>query len=102
MIRMPLYVMSRDPETYDDPLQYKPERWLRGDALRSPYHAFASLHFGFGPRMCIGRRVAELEMHLFVTQVSQNFWVESLNEVQPMITSLLGPDKTVELRFIDR
>ncbi|XP_074618065.1 cytochrome P450 10-like [Acropora palmata] len=102
MIRIPLYVMGRDPEMFDDPLQYKPERWLRDDTQRSLYHPFASLPFGFGPRMCIGRRVAELEMHLFLSQVSQNFWVESLNEVQPMITTLLVPDKTAEFRFIDR
>ncbi|KAK2559629.1 Cytochrome P450 10 [Acropora cervicornis] len=102
MIRMPLYVMGRDPEIFDDPQQYKPERWLRDDTQRSLYHPFASLPFGFGPRMCIGRRVAELEMHLFLSQASQNFWVESLNEVQPVITSILMPDKTVELRFIDR
>ena len=55
MIRMPLYVMGRDPEMFDDPLQYKPERWLRDDTQRSLYHPFASLPFGFGPRMCIGK-----------------------------------------------
>ncbi|XP_074616092.1 cytochrome P450 27C1-like isoform X2 [Acropora palmata] len=102
MIRIPLYAMGRDPEMFDDPQQYKPERWLRDDTQRSLYNAFASLPFGFGPRMCIGRRVAELEMHLFLSQASQNFWVESLNEVQPVITSILMPDKTVELRFVDR
>ena len=38
----------------------------------------------------------------FFTQVCQNFWVESLNEVQPIITSLVVPDKEVELRFAER
>ena len=55
MIRMALYVMGRDPEMFDDPQQYKPERWLRDDTQRSLYHPFASLPFGFGPRMCIGK-----------------------------------------------
>jgi len=102
MIRMPLYAMGRDPQLFDDPLEYKPERWLRDDMHKSPYHAFASLPFGFGTRMCLGRRVAELEMHLLLSQVSQNFWIESLNEVQAVITSLLVPNKDVELRFVDR
>ena len=55
MIRIPLYAMGRDPEMFDDPQQYKPERWLRDDTQRSLYNAFASLPFGFGPRMCIGK-----------------------------------------------
>ncbi|XP_068725389.1 cytochrome P450 10-like [Montipora capricornis] len=102
MIRIPLYAMGRNPKLFDEPQKYKPERWLRDDTHKSPYHSFSSLPFGFGTRMCIGRRVAELEMRLFLSQVCQNFWVESLNEVQPMITSLLVPDKKVELRFVER
>ncbi|XP_068725388.1 cytochrome P450 10-like [Montipora capricornis] len=102
MIRMPLYAMGRNPKLFDEPQKYKPERWLRDDTHKSPYHSFSSLPFGFGTRMCIGRRVAELEMRLFLSQVCQNFWVESLNEVQTMITSLLVPDKKVELRFVER
>ncbi|XP_068674581.1 cytochrome P450 10-like [Montipora foliosa] len=102
MIRMPLYAMGRNPKLFDEPQKYKPERWLRDDTHKSPYHSFSSLPFGFGTRMCIGRRVAELEMRLFLSQVCQNFWVESLNEVQPIITSLVVPDKEVELRFAER
>lgn len=102
MIRIPLYVMGRNPELFEDPLEYKPERWLRDDAHKSPYHAFAFLPFGFGTRMCLGRRVAELEMHLLLSQVSQNFWLESLNEAIPVVTSLLVPDKKLKLRFVDR
>ena len=55
MIRIPLYVMGRNPELFEDPLEYKPERWLRDDTHKSPYHAFAFLPFGFGTRMCIGK-----------------------------------------------
>ncbi|CAH3041019.1 unnamed protein product [Pocillopora meandrina] len=102
MIRVPLYAMGRDPALFDDPLEYKPDRWLRDDTSKSHYHAFASQPFGFGTRMCLGRRVAELEMHLLLSRVSQNFWLESLNEVKPRITALLVPDGEVKLRFIDR
>ena len=55
MIRIPLYVMGRNPELFEDPLEYKPERWLREDTHKSPYHAFAFLPFGFGTRMCLGK-----------------------------------------------
>ncbi|XP_078365225.1 cytochrome P450 10-like [Oculina patagonica] len=102
MIRTPLYVMGRDPELFDDPLEYKPERWLRDDSHKPPYHPFATLPFGFGTRMCLGRRVAELEMHLLLSEVSRNFWIESLNEVKPASTGLLKPDREVKLRLVDR
>ena len=55
MIRIPQYFMGRNPELFEDPLEYKPERWLRDDTHKSPYHAFAFLPFGFGTRMCIGK-----------------------------------------------
>ena len=61
MIRMPLYAMGRDPQLFDDPLEYKPERWLRDDMHKSPYHAFASLPFGFGTRMCLGKWVRDTD-----------------------------------------
>lgn len=102
MIRTPIYAMGRNPELFDDPLKYKPERWLRDDSHKSPYHAFATLPFGFGTRMCLGRRVAELEMHLILSQVSRSFWIESVNEVKPVSTGVLKPDRKVKLRFADR
>ena len=55
MIRIPQYFMGRNPELFEDPLEYKPERWLRDDTHKSPYHAFAFLPFGFGTRMCLGK-----------------------------------------------
>ena len=57
MIRMPLYAMGRNPKLFDEPQKYKPERWLRDDTHKSPYHSFSSLPFGFGTRMCIGKKM---------------------------------------------
>ena len=57
MIRTPIYVMGRNPKLFEDPLEYKPERWLRDDSHKSPYHAFALLPFGFGTRMCLGKYI---------------------------------------------
>jgi cytochrome P450 len=46
--------MGRDANLFDDPLAYKPERWLRGDKSHPDYHPFSSLPFGYGVRMCLG------------------------------------------------
>ena len=45
-----------DPRNFDDPLQFIPERWLRGCPQHHQAHPFAALPFGHGPRMCVGRR----------------------------------------------
>ena len=67
--------MCRDPANFTDPDSFHPERWLRGDGQTmrpgkgQAVHTFAALPFGHGPRMCIGKRVAELEMHLLLARV---------------------------------
>ncbi|KFU93520.1 hypothetical protein M959_05925, partial [Chaetura pelagica] len=72
------YVTSRDSRYFPSPDSFMPERWLRGGTSpqgcpqgppRGPPHPFASLPFGLGKRSCVGRRVAELELHQALAQV---------------------------------
>uniref|UniRef100_UPI00358E27E6 sterol 26-hydroxylase, mitochondrial-like n=1 Tax=Myxine glutinosa TaxID=7769 RepID=UPI00358E27E6 len=67
LITLCTFVASRDPEEFPERTSFKPERWLRtGPRLHHPY---ASLPFGYGVRACIGRRLAELEVHLTLARV---------------------------------
>ncbi|NXM48101.1 CP27B protein, partial [Gymnorhina tibicen] len=77
------YATSRDGRFFPAPNTFCPERWLRhrdtgdtpgdpGDAPGhppGPGHPFASLPFGLGPRSCVGRRLAELQLHMALAQV---------------------------------
>lgn len=59
--------MGRDPKVFLRPEQYQPSRWLRTET-----QYFKSLGFGFGPRQCLGRRIAEAEMQIFLIHVRRD------------------------------
>lgn len=67
------HALGSNEEYFDDGKQFKPERWLRENGTINP---FASVPFGIGKRMCIGRRLAELQLQLAMCWVSQT-WLES-------------------------
>lgn len=98
-----LYTMGRDPKNFPDPLAFKPERWLRKENSET-IHNFSWLPFGFGPRSCIGRRIAELEMHLLLARISQSFILTPADdEIQKsVVRGILVPDKPVLVNFADR
>ncbi|KAI6057504.1 Cytochrome P450 11B, mitochondrial-like protein [Aix galericulata] len=65
LCQVSLYAMGRSPAVFPHPERYEPARWLGGERT-----AFKALAFGFGARQCIGRRLAEAEMMLFLLHVS--------------------------------
>ena len=66
---IPVYQTARSADYFKNPDEYNPDRW-KGE--ESKQNQFAFLPFGFGPRMCIGRRVAELEMRTTLAHVSND------------------------------
>ena len=84
------YVFSTLEEYFDEPLKFKPERWLRESGTKS--HPFAHLPFGFGPRMCVGRRIAEQEMWVVLAKVDHiisSFPLTVTNWIVQNISSLM-------------
>ncbi|KAI5645697.1 cytochrome p450 domain-containing protein [Phthorimaea operculella] len=70
--------MSMQEHQFPRPKEYIPERWLEDSPLyfKKNAHPFTYSPFGFGVRMCIGRRIAELEIEIFLKEVIKNFKVE--------------------------
>jgi cytochrome P450 len=67
---MPLLMMSTLDKYYPEAEKFIPERWLKNDLQHSKKtNPFVTMPFGFGPRMCVGRRFAELEIETLVTKV---------------------------------
>ncbi|XP_039559259.1 25-hydroxyvitamin D-1 alpha hydroxylase, mitochondrial, partial [Passer montanus] len=121
------YATSRDSRFFPAPDAFRPERWLRhrdsgdtaGDSedtaagdtedtpgdTPGPKHPFASLPFGLGPRSCVGRRLAELQLHMALAQILLRFEVRPEpggGRVRPMTRTLLAPGAPISLRFLER
>ncbi|XP_068169889.1 cholesterol side-chain cleavage enzyme, mitochondrial [Antennarius striatus] len=94
LVQLGLYAMGRDPKVFFRPEQYLPSRWLRTET-----HYFRSLGFGFGPRQCLGRRIAEAEMQIFLIHMLENFRVEKQRhvEVQSTFELIVLPEKPIIL-----
>jgi cytochrome P450 len=66
-------------------------------------HPFLSLPFGYGSRMCVGRRFAEQEMYIFLAKVIQRFRIEwRYGDLGMKIKTITFPDKPLKFAFIDR
>jgi len=66
----PTLVLGRMSKYISDPETFSPERWLKQCDTSNVIHPFASLPYGHGPRMCLGRRFADLEMQILLSKVS--------------------------------
>lgn len=72
------YVVQRDPGLYaPDPEAWRPERWLEGKEQAAEMDA-ASFVFGVGPRVCLGRDIAVMELWKVVPEVLRRFDVRVL------------------------
>ncbi|XP_075919540.1 cholesterol side-chain cleavage enzyme, mitochondrial-like [Petromyzon marinus] len=72
-----------------------------GGARGGSRHHFQALSFGFGPRQCLGRRLAMMEMHLLLAHVLRDFRVTPF-DLQPIGTKfdlILTPDRPIRLNF---
>jgi cytochrome P450 len=61
---------------FHEPDMFIPERWLGERDEFSNDHLNASVPFGNGPRVCIGKNLASLEMRLIASHLLWNFDIE--------------------------
>ncbi|EFX79020.1 hypothetical protein DAPPUDRAFT_305015 [Daphnia pulex] len=95
-------LMAQMDEYFSNAKEFKPERWIKGDPEESHHHKYVVLPFGFGTRMCIGRRLAELEMWQLTTKILQNFKVEYHYEDIGCLSRIVNaPDQPLRFKFID-
>ncbi|GFU13037.1 ecdysone 20-monooxygenase [Nephila pilipes] len=72
----PIPCMQADK--FPDPQKFYPDRWVDRDSLT--HNPYTMMPFGFGVRMCIGRRFAEMEMYTALAKLVYNFKLEYAGE----------------------
>lgn len=68
MIIPTTYMALRDPDVYENPDEFDPERYYTGDAEEKGKKNF--LVFGTGPHYCLGQHYAQLNLVLFLGKAS--------------------------------
>ncbi|XP_066598836.1 probable cytochrome P450 301a1, mitochondrial isoform X2 [Prorops nasuta] len=96
--------MSNMEKYFDNPEEFRPERWLRSDPnWNGNISKFISLPFGHGARSCIGRRIAEMEIETLISQLVTNFDIYWHHEPLQFKTTLLHiPASPLKYKFVDR
>ncbi|XP_026521101.1 cytochrome P450 27C1 [Notechis scutatus] len=98
------YATSYQEENFASAKEFQPERWLRKSNM-DRVDNFGSIPFGYGIRSCIGKRIAELEIHLALIQILQRFEVKRSPKTKSVFAKthgLLTPADFINVKFADR
>ncbi|KAL3887220.1 hypothetical protein ACJMK2_027167 [Sinanodonta woodiana] len=101
-VAISMFVMGRNPFLTTDPDSFHPQRWLKDSADLDQF--YQNVPFGFGPRMCLGRKVAEMEIMLFLLQFCRafRFYPKNSDHIGHKVQLLLVPSKPIELILSER
>lgn len=91
--------IHRDSRFYDTPLEFDPSRWADASPRERGYEFFP---FGGGPRICIGRHFARLEMKAVLASIGRRYRLacDEALEVAPQMTT--QPKGAVTAHITDR
>lgn len=102
---MPQWVVHRDQRFFERPEEFIPDRWTT--EFEQKLHKFAYFPFGGGPRLCIGRSFAMMEIALVIAAIARHFEIrlDSDREIQPVPLVLLRPKDRLKVtlkKTVDR
>lgn len=124
-----IIMWAADPYSLDptllggDPDEFNPDRWLAAEQVpkesdpRAPVkvegfdvmapapilsHPLVSTPFSVGPRMCVGARVAQNEIHSFVSKICHDFKLTldpPEQDIRPVSKLVVTPDPAPRIKF---
>ncbi|NXG48504.1 CP24A protein, partial [Psilopogon haemacephalus] len=91
------HALGCNEEYFSGWTQFKPERWFQKKSI----NPFSHVPFGIGKRMCIGRRLAELQLHLALCWLVRKYQIIATDS-KPVETLHLGtliPSRELPIAF---
>lgn len=95
-------VLHRNPAVFDNPTEFRPERFLPDNvAKRSPY---AFLPFSAGSRNCIGQNFSMNEQKVILSRILKRFRVvlDEDHEVIDLAKLVIEPKNGIKIKFEER
>ncbi len=84
LILMSMYVLQHDERFWEDPNNFKPERFCTENAIKEASNKFIYFPFGGGVRRCVGEQFAWMEGVLLMATLGKN-WKLKLNPTQKVV-----------------
>lgn len=78
---IPVLGFHRDPEIYENPLKFKPERFLNSSHGNGTSVGIFYTPFGDGPRNCIGMRMGKLTTKVGLALILSKFKLELADKI---------------------
>lgn len=75
-VYVPVYAMQRDPQYYDEPMKFDPERFNEDNLATTNHTDKPFMPFGIGPRHCIAQRLGRLQTKVALFTMLQKFRFE--------------------------
>lgn len=77
-LSVPIYTLHHNPNYYPEPHKYVPERWLakENDEESLKLAADACNPFSYGSRICVGWKLAKMELHLVLARALYLYDIE--------------------------
>merc|ERR1712127_308528 len=72
-----VYEMHRDEKYWPNPEKFEPRRFTKDEILVGEKSRYKWIGFSEGSRNCIGKRFAQLEMHVFLSHLLTFFNIHS-------------------------
>ncbi len=102
LVEMNVWQTHRHPDFWNDPEHFNPDRFLPENIRGRHKHAY--LPFGSGPRTCIGKGMALMEIQLALATVLQKMTITPVTDQWPNFVStfVMRPESSLPVKGILR